>query len=217
MGRIEYIEGEIIEGLEFTVEVEGKITKDKKLRQGVFKCTCGNLFTATFKSIKSKNTKSCGCLWLAARKAQKKHDFINTPIYKVWANMKTRCYNPNSKDYVNYNSHNISVCEEWKNSFLAFYRDVKDLPNYGIKGYSLDRINNDGNYEPSNVRWADKYTQANNKKFRNGLTNEDIIEIRKLHKSGLFTQRKIATDFNIGYATMSNIVNNKIYDTQVVR
>jgi hypothetical protein len=78
--------------------------------------------------------------------------------------MKTRCYNPNSKDYHNYHDRGITVCDRWLNSFEAFLKDVSKLPHYGEKGYTLDRIDNDGNYEPSNVKWSTAKEQANNRR-----------------------------------------------------
>jgi hypothetical protein len=79
----------------------------------------------------------------------------------VWAAMKSRCLHPGHKEYANYGGRGISVCEEWHKSFAAFLNHVGPRPS---DKHSLDRINNDGNYEPGNVRWATWAIQSSNKR-----------------------------------------------------
>jgi len=80
--------------------------------------------------------------------------------YSSWQNMKARCYQKSSPSYVNYGGRGITVCDEWKNSFDNFLRDMGDRP----EGHSIDRINNDGNYEPSNCRWVTLDVQSHNRR-----------------------------------------------------
>lgn len=139
------------------------------------RCDCGNETVVIGDELRKGNTASCGCY--AKEKAietakryiagkNKSHGKAGTPIYKEWSEMKRRCLNPKDNSFKNYGDRGITVCERWRNSFEAFYEDVSKLPHFGEKGYSLDRINNNGNYEPNNVRWATAKQQANNRRKR---------------------------------------------------
>lgn len=92
----------------------------------------------------------------------------NQKIYKVWSGIKQRCFNPNSNRYKNYGGRGISICDEWKNSFETFCKWA--LENGYKEGLSIDRIDHEKNYEPSNCRWTDEITQQNNR------TNNTLYE-----------------------------------------
>lgn len=124
-------------------------------------CECGNNHIARGSDLKNGNVQSCGCLQIEKITT---HGMRHTPIYAEWCSIKQRCYNPNNKSYKNYGYRGILMCERWRDSFEAFYEDVSKLSNFGKEGYSLNRINNDGIYEPNNVEWANDKTQANNKR-----------------------------------------------------
>ena len=94
------------------------------------------------------------------------HGMRNTPIYNVWRNMRQRCLNPNHPRYADYGGRGITVCDRWHDSFETFHADVGDMP----AGMTLDRIDNDGNYESSNVRWATRADQNRNQRPRNPKT-----------------------------------------------
>jgi hypothetical protein len=95
------------------------------------------------------------------KRGNTKHGMKHHPIYKVWKNMKQRCQNPNNGRYSYYGGRGIKVCERWQD-FIPFMEDM--LPTWK-PGLSIDRINNDGNYEPFNCRWATRSVQNSNQRL----------------------------------------------------
>ena len=91
------------------------------------------------------------------------HGMSNTPIYRVWTDLKNRCTSPNNKQYKDYGGRGIVVCAEWVDSFLTFYRDMGDIP---FKGAQIDRRNTNGDYSKDNCRWASRSLNMANKKTR---------------------------------------------------
>lgn len=148
-----------------------KLSKDGKKIFWECECKCGNTFTARGSDIRSGNTKSCGCLVKKKARTRKgAHGQRNSRIYTIWNNMKLRCYNKNQNNYFNYGGRGIKICDEWKNDFTTFY-------NWAIEnGYSdelsIERINNDGDYEPSNCKWANLHEQARNKRNNRFLEHD---------------------------------------------
>jgi len=124
-------------------------------------CECGREKWVSACHLKSGKTKSCGCLradMLSKRRA--KHMMTNSNEYKSWSKMKARCFDPNDISYKNYGGRGISVCEDWANSFETFFKDIGPKP----AGFSLERINGNGNYEPGNCIWADRKAQNRNRR-----------------------------------------------------
>lgn len=127
----------------------------------LFCCDCGEEKETLVSSVRAGRTTSCGCVQRERSGSRPKHGMSGTAEYRAWSCMKSRCYNPNLNRYSIYGGRGINVCDRWLNSFDNFLADVGHRPS---KDYSLDRIDVNGNYEPSNVRWADRKTQARNKR-----------------------------------------------------
>jgi hypothetical protein len=133
-----------------------KSDKDTNARW-VCACDCGRETTQYGQDLKKGKVVSCGC-WNDEKKF--KHGMARQPVYKVWQQLHQRCENPKAPKFYNYGGRGIKVCERWK-SFENFAADMGIRP----EGYSIERINNDGDYEPSNCMWATTKQQLNNRRI----------------------------------------------------
>lgn len=124
---------------------------------GLYRCYCGKEFTTRKRNVESGRTKSCGC-YLKNNPGGLKHGLRYSPEYVAWNDMKQRCLNKKKKNYKDYGGRGIKICKQWL-SFDCFYRDMGARPS---PNHSLDRINNNGNYDPNNCRWATKKEQNRN-------------------------------------------------------
>ena len=120
-------------------------------------CDCGEEKIVSANQVKSGKTKSCGCLRKLGN--GRKHGKRHHPLYSTWCNIKARCFNENHPAYKNYGARGITMCSRWANDFSLFLEDVGEKPQ---ESFSLDRVDNNGNYAPGNVRWTDRVTQRRN-------------------------------------------------------
>lgn len=141
-----------------------KETSKEKRRYGIFECMfCGKHFKAQVSDVKSGNVSSCGCWKISkARKDNTTHNMTKTRIYRIWNGIKQRCLNVKSKYYKNYGGRGITICNEWKQDFMFFYNWAMSN-NYSAE-LEIDRIDNDGNYEPNNCRWVTTIINQHNKR-----------------------------------------------------
>lgn len=128
-------------------------------------CECGNKKIVTRDCLIKDKTKSCGCLFKETRLQFLTHGHssshgIQTPTYKSWGSMLQRCLNPNNPAYYNYGGRGIRVCEQWR-VFANFLKDMGEKPS---ADFSIERKDNDGNYEPGNCKWSTRVEQNTNQR-----------------------------------------------------
>lgn len=130
-------------------------------------CVCGEVLVCHGINLRQGRTNSCGCLKEeVSRRHSVTHGKRKSRLYSVWSDMKNRCYNPKIHNYHRYGGRGITVCDEWRNNFQAFYEwaMANGYDENAPKGQcTIDRIDNDKGYSPDNCRWVDVKTQNSNK------------------------------------------------------
>lgn len=158
MKKIIYSNGDIVGNVIFIKELQQK----SKHRYALFQCKCGKEFDACISHIKSNKIQSCGCFNIQSLKNRAIHSMSNSKLYKVWRGIKERTSVSTSSRYEYYGGRGIKMCVEWHNNFMSFYNWA--IANGYDDSLSIDRIDNDGNYDPSNCRWTNQNIQTQNTK-----------------------------------------------------
>lgn len=177
------------------IEYAGYETKDNDRVYHIWKCKCdcGNTKISQGRNLLNGHCKSCGCIPPIPKNIPwTKHHKSDTRLYNVWKSMKGRCYTKSCSNYHLYGGRGIKVCDEWKKDFNAFYewsiangyKEVDDRNEY-----TIDRIDPNGNYEPSNCRWVNMETQSNNRR----------CSVKYMFDGELLTLREISNKTGIDY------------------
>lgn len=156
------------------------------------KCECGKNTVVSNSRLKKGITKSCGCY---RAEIKTKHGMHDTRLNRIWRNLKKRCNNSNHRDYNRYGGRGIKVCAEWQEDFVNFYNWA--MANGYNENLTLDRMDNNGNYEPSNCRWTTPKTQNNNKR------NNHYV----LYNGEKLTIAQVAEKTGLPYTTVLNKIN----------
>ena len=189
-----------------------------KARFGLYKCKCGNTFKSMTHHIKSGRTKSCGCIKkMKMSEISKTHGLTYHRLYKTWKSMMQRCNNQGIATYKYYGGRGITVCDEW----LDVRNFIEDMYPTFKEGLTLDRIDVDGNYEPSNCRWVTTTVQGRNTRkiqknntsgyrgvYLNKRTGKYVVQIRVNYARinlGTFTTAIDAAKAYDNYIILNNL------------
>ena len=184
-----------------TGQVIGKLTvlnrvPAPKQARWLCRCQCNTETIVSGYELRKGLVISCGCAKAErASKLNLSHGKTNSKEFRIWTNMKNRCYFKKRSDYMRYGGRGITVCDKWRNSFEAFYADMGNCP----EGYSIDRIDSNGNYEPNNCRWASTKEQQNNRR--------SCIYIEHDGKRQSLTQW--CEELNLPYTTIRARINDR--------
>lgn len=225
MKKICYVSGQIL-GNNVIFLNEVKRTRKNYVR-ALFQCHCGNNFECDVSQIKSFNTKSCGCLNTPEiiAKRETKHGLYGHTVYKKWISMNERCYRVKADNYNKYGGRGIQVCDLWRNNFIEYYKYIISLEGYNellLKQnlISIDRIDNNSHYEPSNLRITSWHVQSlNQRKQKNNTSGmEGISFVKKLDKwqsritvhgtriyLGIFVNKQDAINKRLEYIKNNNL------------
>ena len=170
------------------------------------KCDCGNETLTCTANLNNGKCKSCGCI---RKGLNATHGMTGTPEYMAWASLRGRCNNLKDKGYCHYGGRGIKCCERW-DKFENFYEDMGPRPS---DKHSIDRIDNDGNYEPNNCRWATREVQMSNR--RRGKSGFVGVEVQQNKTSTSYMARIVIDHKRMSLGTYSDALSAAIaYDNE---
>ena len=147
------------------------------------KCDCGNETIVATSHLRSGHTQSCGCYGRESFKTVNiTHGATHTPLYRIWAAMKRRCYTPSVPAYKYYGAKGVRVCDEWRENYAAFAKWARENGYKEHAGLSIDRIDSNGNYEPQNCRIISLFE---NRSRAHKMPAAKELEIETLYKQGI--------------------------------
>jgi hypothetical protein len=194
------------------IEINRSERKGKQLRRiALCKCDCGTSKYLILSNIKFGTVKSCGCFMHdRVKEACSKHGMSDTLLYGVWMSMKSRCYSAKNSHYKHYGGRGISICKEWLENLDEF---VSWAQKNGHKpGLQIDRINNDGDYSPTNCRFVNRITNSRNKRTcryyeYNGETKSLVewVEILNLEYARIYMRLRCGWSFEKAIATPKKV------------
>ena len=174
------------------------------------KCDCGAETFVITERLQSGETRSCGCLARELLRTRKTtHGMSKSDEHRCWRGMKKRCLNENFRFYYRYGGRDITICDRWLHSFENFFADMGVRPS---KLHSIDRIDNNGNYEPSNCRWVTQEQQCQNKSS-NKLTPAIVREIRNIGEGT--NSNQLARRFGVTHKAIRNVREYKSWRSVV--
>ena len=194
--------------------VLGEAQRTNKDRRVLVRCECGKEKTAKLDNIKNGHTKSCGCLKVSSAALRIKHGYARqgkrgSSLYSIYRDMRTRCENSNYKEFYLYGGRGINVCQRWRNGFIYFLEDMGERP----QGMTIERIDVNADYSPSNCKWATQIEQANNKRNSVFLTyNGETLTIAQWSIKLKINAGTLYSRNSKGYS-VENILTHKSFIT----
>ena len=190
--------------------VYATINSKKKNRYGIYECPIcfEHIRTLTSHAKRGNSTKCRSC---SSSIMKKKHGLSHSSIHNIWIGMRNRCSNKNASNYKWYGGVGISVCEEW-NDFLVFHK--WSLENGYIDGLTIERIDSNDGYKPSNCEWITQAENISRSSVRKNygknntikVSEDEASEICEAYATGLFTQKEIGDYLNVSHGTVSSII-----------
>lgn len=198
-------------GMHFPME-----TSKKKYRYGIYKCSCGSEFKSQCSSVNRGSTHSCGCYQMKCRiERSTTHGLSHNKLYHTWCNIINRITNKKHKRFNDYGGRGITACDRWLHSFENFQDDM--LPTWK-EGLSIDRINNDGNYEPNNCRWTTRDIQQQNQRIIRSTNTSGYRGVAFHNKANKWRAEISVNNKRIYLGLFQTDIEASIaYDTYVIR